>query len=278
MGVVVEMKGVYREESRMSSHVSAVRVVFLDLGDTLVHMKQELLARVARLIAKIRGQVVFVGNFQILEELKRSIKEEWASRNGENFQWVKSDEEEYEYWAGFYEGVLARMGLVPPDPGLITFLAEITADPDSFVCFPEVVETLQELRDRGLKLGIISNAFPSARKILDHLDLTRWFDYLILSYEVSNAKPARDIYQEALDKAGVMPWEAIFIDDRLAFVRAARSTGMTAVWIDRANSSNWKGKKVNNLGHILPLVPRPAPLVGEPVEAAGVSSSRRSPI
>ena len=58
----------------------------------------------------------------------------------------------------------------------------------------------------------------------DHL-----VDEIIISAEEGIAKPDERIYQIALDKMGVEPEEAVFLDDLSANVEAARQLGMKAV-------------------------------------------------
>lgn len=77
----------------------------------------------------------------------------------------------------------------------------------------EVIDTLMFLRSKGYKLCLISNA--------DVIDVMHWetsplnelFDQVVFSYEVGFVKPEFEIYQIALLKMGVLPYEAVFIGD-----------------------------------------------------------------
>jgi putative hydrolase of the HAD superfamily len=53
-----------------------------------------------------------------------------------------------------------------------------------------------------------------------------WFDHPIASYAVGYRKPDLEIYRITLDRAGVSPPRAVFIDDVLSHVHAARSLGI----------------------------------------------------
>lgn len=55
------------------------------------------------------------------------------------------------------------------------------------------------------------------------------FDHWILSYETGVKKPRPEIYKIALDRAGVLPEEAIFIDDIQGHVTGAQDIGIHAV-------------------------------------------------
>ena len=113
------------------------------------------------------------------------------------------------------------------------------------MCFGDVVDVLQRLQHAGIGIGLISNAFPSAKCILDCLRLTHWFDPLVLSYEYPWAKPDRRIYEFALKKARLSTSEhALFIDDRDKFVRGAVEMGMRGLWIDRERGCKNTANKI----------------------------------
>lgn len=78
---------------------------------------------------------------------------------------------------------------------------------------PKVLKVLDNLKARGKKLCLISNA--------DVIDVMHWhesplkdlFDETIFSYEVSYIKPQLEIYLRALEKMKVDPESSIFIGD-----------------------------------------------------------------
>jgi HAD superfamily hydrolase (TIGR01509 family) len=241
--------------------MSSIRVLFFDLGDTLVRIRPQLFERAAERIAQALGYtgVDASRRKQVATALQKAIKDEWQERDGEKLQSVNSEEEEYKYWIKFYRAVLSRLGLVPAPKRLLSLLAHMQADPASFDCFEDVEETLDKLRNMGIGLGLISNAFPSADGILEHLDLNRWFDYTVLSYKCQSkaAKPEEIIYLEALEQAGLQPEEAALVDDRLSFVRGAEKVRMPALLIDRRYQANGNVKhKIHNLNEVVDFVKR----------------------
>lgn len=239
--------------------MSPIRVLFFDLGDTLVHIRPQLYERAAIEIAQVIGYTgVDAGKRkQVAAKLQRAISNEWQARDGDDFQDVTNKEKENEYWLGFYRAVLRRMGLDRAPEKLVGFLACMQADPASFDCFEDVDETLSGLQNLGIKLGLISNAFPSANGILKRLNLSRWFEYIVLSYRCETAKPAAGIYQEALKQAGLRPEEAALVDDRISFVRGAEMVQMPALLIDRKYWANGYIKpKIHNLNEVVDFVQR----------------------
>ncbi len=80
------------------------------------------------------------------------------------------------------------------------------------------------------ELAILSNAWSDAREIFTELlGLDEVFDTLIISAEVGLAKPDPRIYRLAVERLGVEPREAVFLDDQKRNVVAAREIGLRAV-------------------------------------------------
>lgn len=83
------------------------------------------------------------------------------------------------------------------------------------------------LRRQGRRVGMLSNAVPEiVARIRRDWDLDRYFDDVVLSYEVGLVKPDPKIYRAALERLGVAPDATLFADDRAVNVRAAERLGM----------------------------------------------------
>ena len=52
------------------------------------------------------------------------------------------------------------------------------------------------------------------------------FDVVVVSYELGHAKPDREIYEATLSKLGVVPQDALFVDDRGENIAAADELGL----------------------------------------------------
>lgn len=94
---------------------------------------------------------------------------------------------------------------------------------------PEIQELLQQLKERGLKVGLISNCAPEEVMAWSSCELANYFDEVVFSYEVKCAKPNPQIYKMGCELLEVIPQESIFIGDGGAneLVGAAKA-GMTA--------------------------------------------------
>ncbi len=92
---------------------------------------------------------------------------------------------------------------------------------------------LESLRNRGLKLALVSNtASPDwlLRPVLEQQGLVERMDAIVLSSEVGKRKPHPAIFERALTEIGARPDEALFVGDRLdADVAGASRAGMRTV-------------------------------------------------
>jgi putative hydrolase of the HAD superfamily len=93
----------------------------------------------------------------------------------------------------------------------------------------EIAAYFASLRPR-YKTGIISNSFVGAREMeQERYGFGDMCDLIIYSHEVGYKKPDPRIYQLACERLGVMPEEAIFLDDVPQAIDAAQALGMQGV-------------------------------------------------
>jgi putative hydrolase of the HAD superfamily len=103
---------------------------------------------------------------------------------------------------------------------------------------PEVVEgapdTLEHLKRRGYRIGLISNTGRTPgyvlRRVLEQLDLAPAIDVMVFSNEHGECKPQASIFEELRRGLGVRYEELLFVGDNLyADVHGAQRLGMRAV-------------------------------------------------
>ncbi|MFJ8822335.1 HAD family hydrolase [Streptomyces sp. NPDC102467] len=92
----------------------------------------------------------------------------------------------------------------------------------------EVVALLRRARAR-LPLVLVTNATLELERDLAAMGLTDLADHVVSSALVGVAKPDREIYEIAVERAGVAAHRCLFVDDRLENVEAAVALGMTGV-------------------------------------------------
>ncbi len=90
-------------------------------------------------------------------------------------------------------------------------------------------ELLVSLREKGLKLGLLSNTTIFESAVLDKLGLRDLFDVTVFSWQKGNLKPSHDSFRHILGEFGVSEREAIFVDDGKKNVESAEALGMQGI-------------------------------------------------
>ena len=113
-------------------------------------------------------------------------------------------------------------------------LFEFFGDPVNWVAYPDVAPALEKLKGAGLRLGVISNFDARLYRLLEGLDLARFFESVTISSEAGYAKPAAQLFEIALAKMGVAPDEAIHVGDAPHLdITGANAAGIEAILIRR---------------------------------------------
>jgi len=73
--------------------------------------------------------------------------------------------------------------------------------------------------------------FPIAQEKFDFL---QWFEGIVVSGEENTRKPFEDIYRLTLNRFNISPEKAIFIDDNLRNIEAARQLGINGIHFKNA--------------------------------------------
>jgi putative hydrolase of the HAD superfamily len=122
----------------------------------------------------------------------------------------------------------------------------------------DTVSTLQTLRSRGRRLGVITNGKTKwQQQKIESLGIAHFFDVVLVSEAEGVRKPDSIIFDRALDRCEVRAAEAAFIGDNPeADVAGAKAAGLLAVW---KYVPYWKMTFedvpiVNTLREILPVV------------------------
>jgi len=93
----------------------------------------------------------------------------------------------------------------------------------------ELCDYIRGLRSR-FRTGMLSNNWArDGRAMAQELGIANCFDIFVTSAEVGVMKPDPRIYYVALERLGVSPPQAIFVDDFIENVEAARQLGMQGV-------------------------------------------------
>lgn len=116
-----------------------------------------------------------------------------------------------------------RLGLDGP---LVRALAE-----DAYLSdFNErVAEFVRGLRARSVPVSALTNTLSTEAELQARPEFAGLFEVVISSHDVGLAKPDPAIFHAALDRLGVAAADAVFVDDLIGHVEAARGLGFTGV-------------------------------------------------
>lgn len=94
---------------------------------------------------------------------------------------------------------------------------------------PEIIPMLEKLKDKHIKIGLISNCFSEEVVAIRKSILFPYFDQVYLSYEQKIQKPDHEIYQRCMRDFKVSSDECLYVGDGGSFeLEAATELGMHA--------------------------------------------------
>ncbi len=97
----------------------------------------------------------------------------------------------------------------------------------------DAVRVLEALRDRGMKIGLVTNYDSRVLDVLESLGIRRLFDAVTVSTLVGAAKPDRLIFEKACAALSCLPAQAVHIgDDYEEDLRGAVQAGLHAFLYD----------------------------------------------
>jgi putative hydrolase of the HAD superfamily len=150
-----------------------------------------------------------------------------------------------------------------PSPGMLAELRELQLDgwAGAVTVYPETIPLLTTLRQRDLKLGLVSNCSADAGATVARIGLASHFDAIVFSCDVGLMKPDPAIYQRTCAALRVTPSESMFVaDGAFGELDAARALGMLTVKVEQPNQSGDFGSstsfdhRVDRLGQILAIL------------------------
>jgi putative hydrolase of the HAD superfamily len=200
-----------------------VTTVLFDLGNTLHHLDHAFIAEVltrhghptdahAVAVAEYRGKAAVDATFR-------------ARRGGDDASRV----------VPYFETIMAALGIAPAavEPVGAALRAENERRCLWRVLREDTPAVLAELRRRGYRLGIVSNADGRVEAEIATSGIAPHFNAVIDSHRVGVEKPDPRIFALALDAAGARPQDALFIGDIYEIdVAGARAAGLEALLLD----------------------------------------------
>jgi HAD superfamily hydrolase (TIGR01549 family) len=139
------------------------------------------------------------------------------------------------------------------------FQAQYELNLDSLQLFAEVPELIKTIKAKGKLVGIITNG-PVQHQFnkINSLGLTSYVtrDHIFISDEVGVAKPNKQIFHHAAQKANMIPSEIIYIGDSWPNdVVAPMEAGWKAIWYNHRKRLPGTGHKpLAEIDHLLSII------------------------
>ena len=140
----------------------------------------------------------------------------------------------------FFELLLARAGVAEPLSGgahdALAVLRDYHATENLWEYVPDFVPpALAELRRKGLRLVVVSNANGTLLRAFTRLGLAPLVDVILDSAEFGVEKPDRRLFDTALERSGARRATTVHVGDLYTIdVVGARNAGLTGVLVDQA--------------------------------------------
>lgn len=208
--------------------MDSYRAVSFDLGQTLVELDADLLSR----------KLSRWGYTILPESLDSAIPEAWRAYN----QAKRAGKVAYLAWRELLSTLLGRAGIrlirtgVPPTNAsrdeLITRLWEDQPRENLWQRpVPGMFELIEELANRAIVVGVLTNSEGRAKELVDALGLGRWMATVVDSGVEGIEKPHPQLFDTMAKRLGYPPSSIVHIGDSFeADVRGALGAGMIPVW------------------------------------------------
>lgn len=169
---------------------------------------------------------------QVKTALAKTMEEEprFRSREGR----MSTPEQTRRYFLDLYAHVLNGAGVEGElETGLQAYYDRFQ-DGRYLDVYGDVRPTLEALKARGLRLGVLSNWSEHLALVLERHGLDRYFSFLVVSAEAGCEKPEEKIFRLALDRAETPIDRILYIGDYPEEdILPAERIGLDALLIDR---------------------------------------------
>ena len=209
------------------------RAVLFDVGDTLIRLSGSggvLLAAAAAALGAEPGP----GE---LELVWRRVLDRASTGDELGKGRDLSAARHREVWTALYTAA----GCEQVAAGLSDELYARTVDPASWEAFPDSVAVLRAVRERGLRVGVLSDTGFDFRPALDRTGLGPYLDVVLFSYELGVCKPAAKSFLTACDRLGVPPEQVLMVGDNPLTDGGAVAAGLTTLLLPRPAPTGPRG-------------------------------------
>ena len=217
----------------MISKQLAIKAVFFDIYGTIADFfppKEEIQINVAEKFN------ITLDKDKILDAYK--LANNFLVKQNSIFPIRKMNDEQKLNFFSEYEKIIIDNSGSNVDVGVAKNIwVEITKQKYDLKIFPDLIQCINELRDMGLILGLISNINMSGKKIAEKLGVSSYFNYVFTSEDLGYEKPNKMIFEKSLDIAKLTSSEVVFVGDQVeSDILGAKNANILPILLDRYNN------------------------------------------
>ncbi|MFA4986972.1 MAG: HAD family hydrolase [Candidatus Brocadiia bacterium] len=172
-------------------------------------------------------------------DVERVLVECWSRVehrfNGEHEgDYVVDDAWDRRMWAGFYSMMLDELGITGYSDEIIGSIYRQFGMSTNWSLYPETIEAIKALKERGLFVGIGSNWDSSLPNVLAGLGVSQLLDASVISCQIGSRKPAAAFFAAECAAAGATAQEVMHVGDHpVADISGPRRMGMPCILVWR---------------------------------------------
>src|SRR5262245_42032250 len=193
--------------------MAAPKAITLDVGWTLAYPRVSLWD----IFAAVGGEAGSTMTADQAEEVVNSMLMATRMHAIEEFQrgaeYSDSDEAFFALFGTMSRLLFNFAGITGDADALSARFLERFWSPDNWMVYEDVIDALERLRARGVRVGVLSNASSDLVNFLDRLQLLPHFDFTVISAVEGTKKPDRRIFEHALRRAGAPPGDTVHVGD-----------------------------------------------------------------
>lgn len=204
-------------------------VIFFDAAGTLIHLNQP----VGWHYAEVAGRH---GLEVSPEAINGAFRTAWKEQKERPASPGPREQDDKPWWKELAVSTLERAAAVPEDfdrDGWFEDVYDRFEQPGIWGVYEDARRCLDRHQGR-VRMAVISNFDRRLRRILEHLDVTRYFEELVISSEVGCDKPDAGIYWRGLEVMGVEAGRSLHVgDDPEKDWAGAAAVGMPVFRVER---------------------------------------------
>ncbi|MEI7814265.1 MAG: HAD-IA family hydrolase [Coriobacteriia bacterium] len=227
---------------------STLRAVFFDVGNTLIRPHPS----VSEVVRQVLAEEGHVNDLSAIDDLMPLVDEYYEDRYQSDDTFWTDEDRTSQVWVGMYSLLCRNLGIDDGAERIATRVYQEFGDPSRWEAYPDVLPAFRRLRERGLRLGLISNWDDRLAGLIEGMGLASELETIVSSADVGLHKPDPRIFELACARLGVEPEAAAHVGDHhYADIVGARAVGMRPVLIDRhADSRTWRSGFLTTLDDV----------------------------